>query len=304
MPQPTVIIVCGPTATGKTVFAIRLANHFNTEIISADSRQCYTELNIGVAKPAADELSLVHHYFINSHSIHNEVNAGVFEEYALYAAQKILASHSTAVMVGGTGLYIKTFCEGMDILPAVDPAIRQHVIGEYEEMGLTHLQKQVEEKDPNFWELAERQNPQRLMRALEFVLSTGKSITNFRTQKKVQRPFNIIKIGLDLPKEELYHRINTRVDTMIEQGLQDEVYQLLPYRHLNALQTVGYKEFFDFYDGNISLGNAVDHIKTNTRHYSKRQQTWFKKDINIHWFPAEDEGLFENVTTNIAGRFS
>jgi len=281
--KKTVIIICGPTAVGKTSFAIQLAQLLNTEIISADSRQCYKELNIGVAKPSNEELQAVQHYFINSHSIHDDVNAAVFEEYALAAADTIFQKHTTAVMVGGTGLYIKAFCEGMDAIPEIDKAVRQQVIDLYEANGIQYLQNELAEKDPEFWKDAEPQNPQRLMRALEVLLSTGRSIKTFQKGTKEQRPFNIIKVGLELPREQLYNQINTRVDEMIEQGLVDEVKSLLPYKNLNALQTVGYKEIFEYLDNKITLAEAVNNIKTNTRHYAKRQLTWFKKDADIEW---------------------
>lgn len=280
----TFLIICGPTAVGKTAFSIELAKALETEIISADSRQCFKELNIGVAKPSAEELKAAHHYFINSLSIHEEVNAGVFEQYALEAAAKIFENHTTAVMAGGTGLYIKAFCEGMDDVPAVDPAIRQQVITCYEEKGLEFLQKQLAEKDPDFWQIAEQQNPQRLMRALEVFLSTGKSITTFRTGDKKERPFNIIKIGLELPRQDLYEQINHRVDKMMEKGLLGEASALYAYKSLNALQTVGYRELFDFIENKYSLKEAVEKIKINTRQYAKRQMTWFKRDTTIKWY--------------------
>jgi tRNA dimethylallyltransferase len=196
----TVFIICGPTAVGKTAVAIELAKALNTKIISADSRQCFRELNIGVAKPSAEQLAAVHHYFIDSHSIHDEVNAGVFEKYALASVEQIFQNRSTAVMVGGTGLYIKAFAEGIDEIPAIDPLVRQQISEAYNEKGLAYLQQQVAEKDPKWWEVAEQQNPQRLMRALEVLLSTGKSISTFQSGKKQERPFNIVKIGLELPR--------------------------------------------------------------------------------------------------------
>lgn len=288
MHKNTIIVVCGPTAAGKTAFAIQLALALKTEIVSADSRQCYKELNIGVAKPSVKELTEVQHWFINSHSIHTEVNAGIFEQYALNAAAKIFESHATAVMVGGTGLYIKTFCQGMDDIPAIDPEIRRKVMNEYEEKGLEYLQKQVAEKDPAFWEIAEQQNPQRLMRALEVFFSTGKSLNSFQAGDKKERPFNIIKLGLDVPRLELYLQINNRADRMMEQGLLAEAEEFYSYRYLNALQTVGYRELFYYLENKYSLAEAVEKIKINTRQYAKRQLTWFKKDADIRWYnPTE-----------------
>lgn len=282
----TIIVIVGPTAVGKTSFAIQLAQYLQTEIISADSRQCYRELNIGVAKPEPEELKLVPHYFINSHSVFDDVNAGQYEVYALQAAASIFSRHFNAVMVGGTGLYVKAFCEGMDPMPKVDESIRKEITGEFELKGLSWLQNEVLIKDAEFWAIAEQQNPQRLMRALEIMRQTGQSIVSFRRNIRVERAFNIIKIGLELPREELYRRIDTRVDQMMAAGLLEEIKSLLDSRSLNALQTVGYKELFEYLDGNTSLQEAVQQIKINTRHYAKRQMTWFKKDKAIHWFTA------------------
>ncbi len=282
--QPTVIIIVGPTAVGKTAFAISLAQHFNTSIISADSRQCYKELSIGVAKPTAIELAAAQHYFIGTHSINDEVNAGVFEKYALDAAAQIFKTNSTAVMVGGTGLYIKSFCEGIDAMPSISPDVRNRITQDYEKNGLSWLQQQVAAKDPNYWESThEKNNPQRLMRALEISLTTGASITSFQTSQKVTRPFNILKVGLSMPREILNERINNRVDAMMEEGLLQEVTGLLPHANSNALQTVGYKEIFAQLRGEISLEQAALQIKQNTRQYAKRQMTWFKKDAAVNW---------------------
>ncbi|MBP6023151.1 MAG: tRNA (adenosine(37)-N6)-dimethylallyltransferase MiaA [Ferruginibacter sp.] len=279
----TCIVIAGPTAVGKTSFAIQLAQQLNTQIISADSRQCFKELNIGVAKPSPEQLQQVKHYFINSHSVSDEVNAVVFEQYALQKVNEIFAQHNTAVMVGGTGLYIKAFSNGIDAVPAVDIAIREKIIADYELQGLEWLQTEVQKNDSAYFTKGEIKNPQRLMRALEVKLSSGQSILDFQTQQKKQRDFNIIKLGLELPKEELYKNINSRVDEMIVQGLTKEVEALYQYKNLNALQTVGYKELFDYADGVIPLEKAVEQIKLNTRHYAKRQMTWFKKDVEMKW---------------------
>jgi tRNA dimethylallyltransferase len=284
----TVIIIAGPTASGKTALSLKLATHFNTEIISADSRQCYKELNIGVAKPSAESLKSIKHYFINSHSIHHNVNAQVFEKYALNAVQKIFQKNDVAIMVGGTGMYIKAFSEGLDEIPEINSIVRDKIISNYKEKGLLWLQNEVEKTDPIFWRDAEQKNPQRLMRALEVILSTGKSITTFRKNIKIQRPFAIKKIGLSLPKEQLHINIETRVDEMIKRGLIDEVKALYPYKNINALQTVGYKEIYDFLDERITLPEAIAQIKTNTRQYAKRQLTWFKKDTDIKWIREVD----------------
>jgi tRNA dimethylallyltransferase len=283
-----IIVIVGPTAVGKTSFAIQVAQHLHTQIISADSRQCYTELNIGVAKPTTEQLKTIPHYFINTHSVKDEVNAGVFEQYALQAVSTIFQQTNVAVMVGGTGLYIKAFCEGMDQMPKVENTIRKEIAASYEKGGLQWLQNEIQKKDPAFWKIAEQQNPHRLMRALEITQQTGKSIISFRRNIITERPFQVIKIGLELPREELVQRINTRVDQMMETGLLKEVKSLLSFRSLNALNTVGYDELFKHIDGNSSLKEAIQQIKINTRHYAKRQMTWFKKDASIHWYSAKD----------------
>jgi tRNA dimethylallyltransferase len=289
-----IIIVAGPTAVGKTSVAIQLARYFNTEIISADSRQCFREMNIGVARPSAEELSAVPHHFIASHSIQEEVTAATFETYALQVTGELFIKHDTVIMVGGTGLYIKAFCEGLDMIPAIDPAIRERIMNSYATNGLAWLQQQVQEKDPAFYSSGEIQNPQRIMRALEVVEGTGQSILSFRKGEKAKRDFAIIKTALELPREELHRNIHTRVDQMMKAGLLDEVRSLLPYKHLNALRTVGYAELFDYLDDKYTLDEAIEKIKTNTRQYAKRQMTWFRKDGEIKWFaPAEIEGIID-----------
>jgi tRNA dimethylallyltransferase len=280
----TVIVIAGPTAVGKTAVAIRLAKHFHTEIISADSRQCFRELNIGVARPSAAELKEMPHHFIADRSIQEEVTAVTFEQYALQKVNELFLHHDVVMMVGGTGLYIKAFCEGLDNIPAIDPAVRESITRNYETKGLVWLQQEIKEKDPLFFDTGEMKNPQRIMRALEVVESTGQSILSFRKGEKKKRDFDIIKIGLELSKEELHRNIHTRVDQMIQSGLVAEVKSLLPFRHLNALQTVGYAELFDHFDGNSTLEEAIDRIRINTKQYAKRQMTWFRKDNTFHWF--------------------
>jgi len=282
--KKTVIIVMGPTAVGKTTAAIDLASHFGTEIISADSRQCFDELNIGVARPSYEELGTVKHHFIASHSVRSDINAVTFEQYALTKAAEIFQHHDRLIMVGGTGLYIKAFCEGLDDIPAIKPEVRKEISWQFEKNGMKWLVEQIMIKDPEFYRVGEIQNPQRMMRALEVIESTGQSVLHFRKGKKAERDFKIIKIGLDLPKEQLNHQINGRVDRMIATGLVQEVKNLQPYSRLNALQTVGYSEIFEYLSGKISLNEAVRNIKTNTRQYAKRQMTWFKKDKDIKWF--------------------
>lgn len=284
----TVILIAGPTAVGKTALAIQLAQHFHTAIISADSRQCYKEITIGVAKPSVEEMNTVKHYFINSHSITDEVTAAAYEQYALTAAEELFATNNFAVMVGGTGLYIKAFCEGMDQIPAVPDELRMQLQQTYQQKGIAWLQQELQQHDPLFAAQGEMQNPQRMLRALEVVLASGESIIKFRTGEKQQRPFDIIKIGLELPREELYNRINLRVDLMMKEGLLEEAKAVYPQRQLNALQTVGYRELFDYFDGTLTLPQAVEKIKQNSRHYAKRQLTWFKRDAEMKWFHPSD----------------
>jgi tRNA dimethylallyltransferase len=295
-PDKIVIVIAGPTAVGKTSLAIELAKHFQTEIISADSRQCFKELNIGVARPSVEELQQVPHHFINSHSIQEEVTAITFEQYALQKATALFKYHQVVVMVGGTGLYIKAFTDGLDLIPPINPAVRMEVIQSFEQHGVSWLQQQLQQKDPLYSEKGEMQNPQRMMRALEVVESTGQSVLSFRKGEKVKRDFSIIKIGVELPKEELHRNIHTRVDNMMKAGLQEEVKGLLSFRKLNALQTVGYAELFDWLDGNISLEKAMEQIKTATRQYAKRQMTWFKKDKELQWFsPVQINEIIEAI---------
>ena len=283
---PTVYIVVGPTAVGKTKYAIELAQKLKTEIISADARQCYQELNIGVARPSNEELAQVKHHFIASHTIQDTINASVFERYALDKVEALFKTKDAIVMVGGTGLYIKAFCEGLDMIPEIDPKIRAEIIQQYEKLGLRWLQKEVSVKDPIYWEKGEQQNPQRLMRALEVKLGTGESIVNFQHKNKITRPFNIVKIGLEMPRELLYAHINQRVMDMVAEGLEQEVKSLLPSFHLNALQTVGYNEWQAFFEGKAEKTSVIEMIQQNTRHYAKRQMTWFKKDPEIKWYLA------------------
>ena len=283
----TVIIVCGPTAVGKTAIAVSIAKQFQTEIISADSRQCFKELKIGVARPSDEELKEVPHHFIASHSITENINAAFFEKYALQKVNEIFKNHDIVIMVGGTGLYIKAFCEGLDEIPLIHESIRKKIIDSYDMRGLGWLQEEVKIKDPAFYKSGEIQNPQRMMRALEVIESTGQSILSFRRNEKAKRGFRIIKIGLELPKEELHANINLRVDKMINDGLVEEVNSLKGYRDVNALQTVGYSEIFEHLDGKMSLEIAMEEIKKNTRQYAKRQMTWFKKDKEINWVSAK-----------------
>ena len=291
------ILIVGPTAIGKTALAIQVAQYFSTEIISCDSRQCFKELNIAVAKPSVEELQLVKHHFISSQSIHEEMNASLFEGYALKKINQIFLSHDVAVMVGGTGLYAKAFCEGMDEVPAINLSVRQAIVTNYNNNGIEWLQEEIKKNDRQYFIQGEVQNPQRMMRALEVKMSTGKSIIEFQVKQKRTRGFNVIKIGLELPRKELIERINNRVDKMMADGLLDEVKNLLPHQHLNALQTVGYRELFSYLEKEISLQQAVEQIKINTRQYAKRQMTWFKKEAGVIWCKPQ----FDEVKNKIEG---
>lgn len=277
MEKKTCLIVAGPTAVGKTDHAIELALQHDTAIISADSRQCYKELNIGVAKPEPHQLLQVPHYFINTHSIHQDVNAADFEKYAIDIATELFKTKDTIILCGGTGLYIRAFTDGLDEIPTVPEEIRSKVIHDFETKGMEWLQASLVEKDPLFAREGEMQNPQRMMRALEVVLATGSSIKSFQRKEKTQRPFAIEYVLIEKPREVLYERINKRVDKMMQDGLLEEARHLFPFKHLNALQTVGYQELFDHFEGKYSLEEAVEKIKQNTRHYAKRQMTWFRK---------------------------
>jgi tRNA dimethylallyltransferase len=295
----TVYIIVGPTAVGKTSLAIQLAKHLKTEIISADARQCFKELSIGVARPSVEELNSVPHHFIASHSITETVNASVFENYALAISEKLFETKDSVVMVGGTGLYIKAFCEGLDDIPAIDPSIRKNITEAYDANGLIWLQNQITEKDPTYWAQAEQENPQRLMRALEVMEGLGKSILSFQGQQKKQRPFTIKMIGLEMDRPILYDRINDRVLQMIADGLEQEVQSLLPQFSLNALQTVGYSEWIPYFNQEQSLDQVISSIQQNTRHYAKRQMTWFKKDPSVQWYNASSLHLLDTIIANI-----
>ena len=283
MKNKTCIIICGATASGKTAAAIEVAKFYNTEIISADSRQCFKELGIAVAKPNAVELNIVPHHFINSHSIQDNFTAADYESYALQTVENIFAKKDTAVMVGGTGLYIKAFTNGLDAIPPIAESIKNEIVKNYTDFGIVWLQEKIQQEDILFFEKGETQNPHRLIRALEVIRGTGKSILVQQQNIKKERSFNIIKIGLELERDLLYNNINNRVDAMVAAGLLQEAKDLYQYRNLNALQTVGYRELFDAIDNKTTTDKAIELIKQNTRHYAKRQMTWFKKDAEILW---------------------
>jgi len=295
----TLIVVAGPTAVGKTAAAIELARHYNTVVVSADSRQFFREMSIGTAKPNTQELAAVKHYFIDSHSITEPFSVGDFEKQGLALLDKLFKTHNKVVLAGGSGLYIKAICEGFDDLPTADPAIRERLNQELEEKGIAHLQQQLQSVDPVYYNEVDLGNPQRIIRALEVFESSGKPFSSYRQATINKRPFNIIKLALNLPREVLYNRINHRVDLMVQQGLLTEAEALLPFRQFNALNTVGYTELFDYFDGKTSLEKAIEMRKQNTRRFAKRQLTWFRKDNTFHWFQASDANVLDQMTGTI-----
>lgn len=282
--QKIVYFVVGPTAVGKTSFAIRLAQHLGTEIVSADSRQFFREMNIGTACPSREELKQVKHHLIGNLSIHDSYNVSAYESDALGLIKTILADFGSAVVVGGSGLYLDALAYGIDDLPDASSDLRMELAKLFDKEGITALQKRLELLDPVFYAQIDKQNPKRLLRALEVCMSTGKPYSEFRMGQKKTRPFSIRWIGLEQERSFLNERINLRVDKMLEDGLLNEVKQLYPYKDLNALNTVGYKEFFAWMDGTESLEWAIEKVKTNSRRYAKRQMTWFRKNTDIHWF--------------------
>ena len=291
----TLIVIAGPTAVGKTAAAIEVAKHFDTVVVSADSRQFFREMSIGTAKPSEEELAQVKHYFINSHSITEPFSVGDFERECLLLLDELFKKHNRVVLAGGSGLYIKAICEGFDDLPTADPAIREKLNLELEQKGLNYLQEKLKLADAVYYNQVDLANPQRIIRALEVFENSGKPISSYRQAIVNKRPFHIIKLALNMPREVLYRRINDRVDVMLQQGLLAEVTSLLPYRHLNALNTVGYAEIFDYMDGITSLDKAVEMIKQNTRRFAKRQLTWFHKDQSFLWFEAGTPDLIEKM---------
>jgi tRNA dimethylallyltransferase len=287
----TLIVITGATASGKTSLAIQLAKKFKTVIISADSRQFYREMSIGTAKPTDEELASVKHYFINSHSITDSFTVGDFEKEGLRLLAELFQDHDKVIMAGGSGLFIKAVCEGFDDLPEADAGVRKRLNLTFNDHGLGALQEKLKISDPEYYSVVDLNNPQRIIRALEVFESTGKPFSSYRLNTKNYRPFRIIKLGLNWPREILYERINNRVDNMIKQGLIEEVRGLLPYRHLNALNTVGYSELFDYFDGKNTLPLTIERIKQNTRRFAKRQLTWFKKDKEIIWIDGNQESF-------------
>lgn len=291
------IIITGPTAIGKTGLSIFLAKQLNTEIVSFDSRQFYKEMKIGTAAPTTEELAEVSHHFIGNLSIHEHYTVGDFEKDAIKKLNELFQKYHNIVMVGGSGMFEKAVTKGLDEFPKVDDKIRQNLNRKLENQGIVSLQKELLQTDPDYYRQVDLNNPVRIIRALEIYRSTGKPFSSFRKNQSVQRNFNCIKIGLKLPREEIYDRINRRVELMMETGLLEEAKSLYPFKQLNSLQTVGYKELFEFMDGKTDLETAVEEIKKNTRRYAKRQLTWYRKDQNIKWFsPFEKEKILEFIS--------
>jgi tRNA dimethylallyltransferase len=292
----TLVVIVGPTAIGKTALAISLARHFSAEIISADSRQFFKEMEIGTAKPSVEELAAAPHHFVNSHSIQDLFSTGDFEIQAIDLINQLFKKHDLLIMVGGSGLYINAICNGLDDLPETDLAIREKLNQQLANEGLESIKKQLSEYDPEYYNKVDQANPQRMIRGLEFYLSTGTKLSAHLTNSKKVRPFNIIKIGLNMDRAELYNRINRRVDKMMESGLLEEVKGLVPFRKYNALNTVGYSELFAYLDAELTLQEAVEKIKQNTRRFAKRQLTWFRRDDSTVWFePGQDHAVINYV---------
>lgn len=290
------IVIAGPTAVGKTALGVLLAKELHTEVLSADSRQFFREMSIGTAKPSAEEMQGITHHFINSHSISEPYNVGRYEAEAISLLEQLFQKNDAVIMVGGSGLYIDAVCKGFDELPEADESIRHKIDELFEKEGIEALQSMLKELDPVYYEQVDLNNPQRLSRALEVCLSAGQPYSALRKGKIKNRDFQVIKIGLNSSRELLYKRINQRVDEMMAAGMLEEVKALVPYKAANALQTVGYKELFDYLEGKTDLATAVELIKQNTRRFAKRQLTWFKRDEEMKWFePEEREKIIEYI---------
>jgi tRNA dimethylallyltransferase len=298
--KKTVIIILGPTAIGKTSLSITIANHYKTEIISADSRQIFKELSIGTAIPDSQQLNTVKHHLVQNHSIHEYYNASNFEMEALEIINSIFTKKDLVVMTGGSMLYIDTFCNGIDDLPTIDPEIRKNVINKFEEEGIESIRHELKKIDPEYYQHVDLKNYKRILHALEVYYMTGKKYSSFRSNTKKERDFGIIKIGLNIDRKTLHERINARVDKMIEEGLIEEARNLIKHKHLNSLNTVGYKELFDYFDEKISLPEAIDLIKRNTRRYARKQLTWFNRDTEIDWFtPDQLEEIIQHIDSKL-----
>ena len=285
----TLIVLIGPTGVGKTELSLRLAEHFHTSIVSADSRQLYADLKIGTAAPTSEQLNRVPHYLVGTLKLTDYYSAARYEEEALATLDNLFRQHDTVILTGGSMMYIDAICKGIDDIPTVDTETRELMLQRYETEGLEKLCAELKLLDPKYYRIVDLKNPKRVIHALEICYMTGKTYTSFRTQQKKQRPFRIIKVGLTRDRAELYDRINRRVDIMIEEGLLEEARSVYPYRTLNSLNTVGYKEIFNYLDGTWELPFAIEKIKQNSRIYSRKQMTWFKRDEEIRWFHPEQE---------------
>lgn len=286
--DPRLIVVVGATGSGKTDLSIRLAQHYGAPVVSTDSRQIYRGLPIGTAQPTDEQLQAAEHHFIASHEITQNFNCGEYEVQALALLERLFANHGTVVAVGGSGLYVRALCEGMDDLPQADEQLRAQLTERMEREGVAALAEELRRLDPEYYGQVDHSNPARVQRALEVCLQTGRPYSQQRLGVRRERPFRIVKVGVDMPREVLYGRIDRRVDAMMEAGLEQEARAVYPFRHLNSLQTVGYKELFEWFDGAISREQAVELIKRNTRRYAKRQLTWFRRDAEIGWFAPDD----------------
>ena len=301
MNRKLLIVIVGPTGAGKTDLSIRVAQRFAAPILSTDSRQIYRGLPVGTAQPSAEQLQAVEHHFIASHDVAQEFSCGAFETAALSLLDELFRSHDAVVAVGGSGLYVRALCEGMDDLPQADAALRSRLNEELAREGVEAFAERLRQLDPAYYEVVDRQNPARVLRAVEVCLQSGRPYSEQRTGTRRPRPFEVLKIGVTLPREELYERIDRRVDAMIGAGLEEEARRMLPFRNFNALQTVGYKELFDYFDGTISRDEAIERIKRNSRRYAKRQLTWFRRDPEIRWFsPSEADAVAAWIETRRA----
>lgn len=294
------VVIVGPTGIGKTDLSIEIAQHFNTQILSCDSRQMYRELKIGTAAPEPGQLQIVKHHFIGNLSIHDYYNASKFEVQALDLLQTTFKTHNPVIMTGGSGLYIDALTKGIDDLPTIPPEIRSRLIHEWETLGIEPLKERLEQIDPEYFQLADLNNPKRILKALEVYEMTGKPYSTFRTSSIKERPFRIITIGLNMDREKLYERINLRVDKMLEAGLVEEARKFYAHKHLNSLNTVGYKELFGYFNNEYDLEEAIRLIKRNSRRYAKRQLTWFNRDKNIKWFhPLQKQDIIAHIEAEL-----
>jgi tRNA dimethylallyltransferase len=297
MKQKYLITIVGPTAVGKTHVAVAMAKHFNTEILSADSRQFYREMKIGTAIPSAEQLAEVRHHFIGNRSVQEYYNASLFEYEALELLTRLFDSYNMIIMTGGSGMYIDAVCNGIDDFPAVNALIRENLKSAFQQNGMDWLRSQIQESDPVYYEQVDLNNPKRLLKALEIITMTGRPYSSFLTQQKKERNFKVISTGLNIERKQLYQNISRRVDRMILAGLVEEAKSLHPFRKLNALNTVGYKEIFEYIEGKTTREEAVDLIKRHTRQYARRQLTWFRKNPDIRWFkPEEQEAMIQYIT--------